>query len=75
MKKKLVLPAMLVCLLAVGLAFVACDDGSTNGSQDAALNGTWVMVNDDIWIFDNGDLETSKNPYRPSGLKIKMRLH
>jgi hypothetical protein len=30
MKRKIVLSAMLACLLAIGLAFVGCDSGTTN---------------------------------------------
>jgi uncharacterized lipoprotein NlpE involved in copper resistance len=43
MKKKLVLSAMLVCLLALGLALIGCDNGSTSGDiVPIELQGTWV---------------------------------
>jgi hypothetical protein len=51
MKKKLIFVAMLVSLLAFGLIFVGCDDGSTSGGDSGgttgggdedALLGTWV---------------------------------
>jgi hypothetical protein len=46
MKKKLIIMAMLVGLLALGLTFISCDNGSTgNGdSIPAQLVGTWGLA-------------------------------
>jgi hypothetical protein len=42
MKKKLVLSAMLVCLLTLGLSLAGCPtDGGDTGNKNAELVGTW----------------------------------
>jgi len=42
MKRKIVLSAVLVCLLAIGLVLAGCDNGSTtSGGNDGSLDGTW----------------------------------
>jgi hypothetical protein len=50
--------------------FTGCDDGSTSGSQDAALNGTWVRSDGQVWKFDNGNWENFNHPKKP-GMKWK----
>jgi uncharacterized lipoprotein NlpE involved in copper resistance len=61
MKKKLIFGAMLVCLLALGLMVVGCDNGSTDdggggggGGIPAELVGNWYSqaAGADIFAFE-----------------------
>jgi hypothetical protein len=54
--------------LALVLAFVSCDNGSTNGnnpgsgSADSALNGSWrANIIDAVYRFNNGSLSVFEN--------------
>jgi hypothetical protein len=62
MKKKLVLSAMLVCLLTLGLSLLGCptdsDDGG-GGIDTAKLKGNWIRDDNANYNIEFGDLKTT----------------
>ena len=72
---------ILVMALVFGMTVVGCDDGSTDGETDSALNGTWVGEDDIELKFNNGNFEVSedgtpfqKGTYTTSGGKLTITL-
>jgi hypothetical protein len=57
-KKRLVFSAMLVCLLAFGLAFVSCDNGTTNPGGDGNVPAN---LRNTKWERDNYTMEFTAN--------------
>ena len=78
MAKKIFWTGMLAMALAFGMAVVGCDDGSTDGEADTALNGTWI-IEDGEMKFNNGNFEFltngtpfQKGTYTTSGDKMTI---
>ena len=71
MKKKLVFSGMLVCLLALGLSMIACDNGTTGGdggseTVPAALQGNWLRDSDGserYLVFVSNNFHTSSSSF------------
>jgi hypothetical protein len=57
MKSKKLWLGMLVMALVFGMTVVGCDNSSTDGDADTALNGTWVSENHGETTIKNGSYE------------------
>jgi len=68
---------ILVTVLVFGMMVVGCDNDSTGGGTDPALNGTWVNEYEGELILDNGKFEypgSMKGTYTTNGNSIKITV-
>ena len=80
MAKKNLWLGILVTMLVFAMTVVGCDDGSTDGGADTALNGTWITEDEFVELkFNNGIFEyfadgtpIQKGTYTTSGDKMTI---